>query len=109
MNNLEELLKKLNVAEIEKKREAMKKKLSQTFTEASSGGGVVRTKMDGNGKLVSLEIDDTLLDTNNKTSLQDLIIASININKEKVTEATQNIAMENMMESLPGLLKNLTF
>ena len=85
----------------------MDQKLAKMSIEAAAGGEAVRTQMDGNGKLLSLTIDESLFDPKNKEFLTDLVIASININREKVREATKNFAMENMMESLPDMLNNL--
>ncbi|MGB0356623.1 MAG: YbaB/EbfC family nucleoid-associated protein [Cytophagales bacterium] len=107
MDNIQNFLKDLNLGAIEKKREEISKRLAKMSIEADAGGGAVRTSMDGNGKLLSLELKEELFQPENKDFLTSLVIASINKNQQKVAESTRNIAMENMMESLPNILNNL--
>ena len=64
------------VQKIEDNAKNLKDNNSSKIFTASSGGDMVVASMNGNGELVDLEIDNSLMD--DKESLQILLIAAIN-------------------------------
>ncbi len=63
---------------------------SKEFT-VKTGGGMVKVTISGNGEVLDVEIDDTLLD--DKSSLQILLIAAINDANKMVEDNKKNSAM----------------
>ena len=70
--------------------------LAQKTFEASSGGGMVTAKVNGKGELLELKIEPDVVDKNDITMLQDLIIAGIN-------EALRR-SQEEMQKEMSGLM-----
>ena len=63
---------------------------AKEFT-VKTGGGMVKVTANGNGEVVDLEIDDTLLE--DRESLQILLIAAINDVNKMVEDNKKNSAM----------------
>ena|SRR6187551_2283616 len=68
-----------------------------------SGGGMVKVTVNGKKNLLALDIDPSLLKAEDKTILQDLVIAAVN----KAAEEADNLAKEEMKKSTEGLLPNI--
>lgn len=68
-----------------------------------SGGGLVRATVNGKRQLIELEVDPTLLKSDDKLVLQDLIIAAVN----KASEEADGKAKEELRKSTEGLLPNI--
>ena len=72
---------------------------SKTFS-VKSGGGMVELSVNGNGEVIDLNIDDSLMD--DKDSLQILLIGAINDANKMVQQNQQNSAM-GMLGGMGGL------
>jgi DNA-binding YbaB/EbfC family protein len=72
---------------------------SKTFI-AQSGGGMVKVTSNGNGEIIDIQIDDSLLD--DKDSLQILLIAGINDSLKLMKESNKDNAM-NMINKMDFL------
>lgn len=70
---------------------------------AESGAGLVRVTINGNKKVVSLEIDNELIKPEDKEMLQDLLVAAIN----KAMESIEPKIKEHLQKSTEGLLPNI--
>jgi len=68
-----------------------------------SGGGMVKATVNGKHQLVALEVDPSLLKAEDKSVVQDLIIAAVN----KASEEADILAREEMKKSTEGLLPNI--
>jgi DNA-binding YbaB/EbfC family protein len=68
-----------------------------------SGGGMVKAVVNGKHQLISLDIDQALLKTNDKLVLQDLVVAAVN----KATEEADIRAKEELRKSTEGLIPNI--
>jgi nucleoid-associated protein EbfC len=68
-----------------------------------SGGGMVKATVNGKRQLVALDIDPTLLKSDDKLVLQDLIVAAVN----KAAEEADVLAKEELKKSTEGLLPNI--
>ncbi len=62
----------------------MQEQLQEMVVEGAAGGGMVKASVNGNYDLVSLSIEDEVIDANEKEMLQDLILAAVNQAIEKM-------------------------
>lgn len=85
MPNLDEIMKMAqNVqAEMEKAQE----NLDKIEVEGVAGGGLVKVVASAKGRIVSVAIDDSLLQPSEKSMLEDLIAAAFNDAKSKADAA----------------------
>lgn len=68
-----------------------------------SGGGMVKATVNGKRQLISLDIDPAILKPEDKTLIQDLVIAAVN----KASEEAELQAREQLKKSTEGLLPNI--
>jgi DNA-binding YbaB/EbfC family protein len=73
----------------QKQAEALQQKMKQTVVEASSGGGAVTIKMNGQKQVVETHIDPEAVKSGDVEMLQDLITAAMNEAGRKVDQAMQ--------------------
>ena len=86
--------------ELQKKMADAQKKVEELEAEGTSGGGLVKAKINGKNVTTSLSIDESLISKDEKEILEDLIVAALNDARENVQK---KIAEE--MNSLTGGLK----
>ena len=88
---------------IQKKLESLQEELKAKHVEATSGGGIVSVKVNGEHALTSLSIDPVALQ--DKDMLQDLIITAVNEAQKKVKTMREEL-MSSVTGgfSIPGLL-----
>ena len=84
MGNMGGMMKK--VQEMQAKMQEMQKELENKTVEAESGGGMVKVIMNGKQIIQSIDIDPSLLSSDEKEVLYDLIKAALNQAKEKFEE-----------------------
>jgi nucleoid-associated protein EbfC len=80
--NIQQIMKQAQ--QIQKKMSEMQEKLKETTREGQSGGGLVKATVNGKGDFLKLDIATELLKPEEKTILEDLIIAAFNDAKSKV-------------------------
>jgi DNA-binding YbaB/EbfC family protein len=68
-----------------------------------SGAGMVKATVNGKRQLISLDIDTSLIKADDKSILQDLIVAAVN----KATDEAETLAREEMRKSTEGLIPNI--
>ncbi|MBN2461477.1 MAG: YbaB/EbfC family nucleoid-associated protein [Candidatus Cloacimonetes bacterium] len=79
--------------------------LSNMVVEGSSGGGMVKVKMNGKNQVLAVKIDPEVIDPDDVEMLEDLIIAAINEAQEKITRTTENeMSKFTGGLNLPGLV-----
>ena len=71
---------------------------NKEFT-AKSGGGMVSVSMNGNGEVIDITIDDSLL--SDKESLQILLISAMN-DASKMVEDNKKFATAQMLSGIGG-------
>ena len=86
--------------ELQKKMADAQKKVEELEAEGSSGGGLVKVRVNGKNITTSISIDDSLISKDEKEILEDLIMAALNDARDNVQK---KIAEE--MSSLTGGLK----
>ena len=73
-------------------------KVAQIQASGESGAGLVKATVTGNKKLVSLEIDPSLINPGDSTMMVDLIVAAVNLAQAN----TEELAKEEMKKNIPG-------
>ena len=68
--------------------------------EGASGGGLVKVKASAKGRVISLSIDDSLLQPSEKQMLEDLVVAAFNDARAKA-DAASSAEMAKMTSGLP--------
>lgn len=89
--------------EIQARLKEAQDNLVNVRASAESGGGLVKATLNGKRQVIALDIDPSLLKPEDKTVLQDLIVAAIN----KAAEEADVLAREEMRKSTEGLLPNI--
>lgn len=98
MKNLDDILKMAgNVqAELQKAQD----NLDNIEVEGVSGGGLVKVRASAKGRIIGVDLDDSLLQPSEKQMLEDLIIAALNDARAKA-DAASSAEMSKMTAGLP--------
>jgi DNA-binding YbaB/EbfC family protein len=78
------------IVQAQKQAEELQKQMQNTVVEASSGGGTVTVKMNGQKKMLTITIDPEAVKSGDIEMLQDLVTAAVNEAGRKVDEAMQS-------------------
>ncbi|HEV7672776.1 MAG TPA: YbaB/EbfC family nucleoid-associated protein [Thermoanaerobaculia bacterium] len=97
MSSMRQLMK-----QAQEMQERLQRELGETTVESSVGGGMVTLVMNGHKQLVSAKIDPEVLDPEDPSVLEDLIVAAVNEAGRKIEE-TMQAKVGSMASSLPGL------
>jgi len=73
--------------------------LETVEVEGAAGGGLVKVRASAKGRIISLAIDDSLMNVSEKAMLEDLITAALNDAKAKADAA----AGEEMAKMTSGM------
>ncbi len=84
--------------EMQKKMAEAKESLKNISVQGESGGGGVKVILNGNGEMISIQIDPKIL-AEEKSVIEDLIVAATNNAKKNVESKTQ----EEMSKLTGGL------
>ena len=63
--------------------------LDNIIVDGASGGGLVKIRASAKGRIVSVEVDESLLQPSEKQMVEDLIAAAINDARAKADHAAQ--------------------
>ncbi|PCJ29290.1 MAG: YbaB/EbfC family nucleoid-associated protein [Rickettsiales bacterium] len=94
--------------EMQKQMQSMQEDMAAQEFEGKSGGGLVTITMTGNGEMKGVSIDPTLLKTDEKEILEDLIVAAFNEAKTKADEKSKD-SMSGAFGDLGNLPSGLKF
>lgn len=89
--------------EVQARMKEAQDNLGKLTAAGESGGGMVKATVNGKRQLLSLDIDPALFKPEDKTVLEDLVVAAVN----KAAEEAEVIAKEEMKKSTEGLLPNI--
>ncbi|MBV9086597.1 MAG: YbaB/EbfC family nucleoid-associated protein [Acidobacteria bacterium] len=70
--------------------EALQKKMQDTVIEASSGGGSVTVKMNGQKQVLAVRIEPDVLKSGDLEMLQDLVAAAVNEAGRRIDETVRS-------------------
>jgi nucleoid-associated protein EbfC len=98
MKNLDEILNMAkNVQDELTKAQA---NLDKIEVEGASGGGLVKVRATAKGRIVAVDIDESLLQPSEKQMLEDLVAAAFNDARTKA-DAASSEEMSKMTSGLP--------
>ena len=75
--------------EMQSKMADVQRDLAEKKVEASTGGGMVKITANGVNEIISIHIDDELINMNDREVLEDLMIGAVNEVHRKVKELAQ--------------------
>ena len=98
MNNLEDIMAMAqNVQnELAKTQEG----LDKIEVEGAAGGGLVKIRASAKGRIIGVEIDESMLQPSEKQMLEDLVVAALNDARTKA-DAASNAEMAKFSSGLP--------
>ena len=74
--------------------------LDKVEVEGAAGGGLVKIRATAKGRILAVELDESLLQPSEKTMAEDLIAAAINDSRGKADAAAAE-EMQKMQSTLP--------
>ena len=88
----------------QKQAQDLQQQMQRTVVEASSGGGTVTVKMNGQKQVLQTKIDPEAVKSGDVEMLQDLVTAAFNAAAQKIDQAMQS-SVGGMLGSLgiPGV------
>ncbi len=75
--------------QFQEKLTAIQERLAHEQVTSTVGGGMVQATVDGTMRLVSISIDREVIDPDEQTMLQDLVVAAVNDAMTKARELAQ--------------------
>jgi DNA-binding YbaB/EbfC family protein len=91
------------IKEMQAKLKEVQENLDRITAEGESGGGMVKALVNGRKKVLKIDIEESLLTPVDKTMLQDLVVAAINIALQNV-EVKSN---EEIQRTTQGMIPNI--
>lgn len=85
MPNLDDIMKMAQNAQAELQK--AQDNLDKVEVEGASGGGLVKVRASAKGRIVSLDVDESLLQPSEKQMVEDLIVAAFNDARAKADQA----------------------
>ena len=88
------------IQEMQSKMQEVQAKLGQITVEAEAGGGMVKVTANGLRQIVSIKVDDDVVDPNDKEILEDLVVAGVN----KALELAEEESKKHMQDAYKGMI-----
>mgnify|MGYP001604864647 FL=1 len=98
MKSLDDILKMAQ--NVQEQMTQAQSNLDGIEVEGAAGGGLVKIRATAKGRILGVEIDESLLQPSEKQMLEDLIAAAINDARTKA-DAVSNEEMAKMTQGLP--------
>ncbi|QIK77597.1 YbaB/EbfC family nucleoid-associated protein [Sphingomonas piscis] len=98
MPDFDEIMKMAQNAQAELQK--AQDNLDKVEVEGASGGGLVKIRATAKGRILNVDLDESLLQPSEKTMLEDLIAAALNDARTKADQAA-NAEMQKMSAGLP--------
>ncbi len=97
MANIGKLMKQAQ--EMQAKMAKIQEELAQKEVEASSGGGMVTVRMNGQQEVLAIKIDPEVFKEGDQEMLEDLVVAAVN----EARRRSLDLAKEEMSKLTGGL------
>lgn len=91
------------VKEMQTRLKEAQENLVNVRASGESGAGLVKATVNGRKQLVALDIDPSILKSEDQVLVQDLVVAAVN----KAQEEADVLAKEEIKKSTEGLLPNM--
>ena len=90
--------------DMQKKLQRLEEDLKERIVEATSGGGMVKVKVNGVEEIVDIKIEPDVISKDDKGMLEDLVLAAVNegVKKAKKLREAELARITGMM--LPGVV-----
>lgn len=98
MTSLDEILKMAN--DVQEKISLAQESLDQIEVEGVSGGGMVKVVASAKGRIISLDIDSSLLNIANKEMMEDLVVAAFNAARSNADQRAHK-EMQKLTAGMP--------
>src|SRR6476620_7086066 len=98
MPNLDDIMKMAQEAQA--KLMQATDNLDKVEVEGAPGGGLVKIRASAKGRIIAVDIDESLLQPSEKSMVEDLVAAAINDARAKA-DAAAAVEMQNMQSGLP--------
>src|SRR5690554_4505024 len=89
-------------SDMQAKMKEMQDKLAEVIVEAEAGGGMVKVKANGKREIISIELDQDVIDPEDKEMMEDLVVAGVNRALQKAEDAAKEKMQEVYNDILPG-------
>lgn len=86
--------------EVQMEMEKTRQRLDDISVEAEAGGGMVRVTVNGNRKVMRVEIDPDIMSQDDREMVEDLVAAAVN----KAMDRAEATAKEEMAKVTSGLV-----
>lgn len=91
------------VKEMQQRMKVAQDNLVNLRAYGESGAGMVKATVNGKKQILSVEIDPSLLKSDNQVIVQDLVVAAVN----KALDEAENLSKEELRKSTDGILPNI--
>lgn len=97
------------IKKVQSEMENIKNELSRKIVVGEAGGGMVKAEMNGNNQLRKVIIADELIAANDKSMIEDLVVAAVNKAYQEASELSKNEMgkLKGLVPNIPGLNLNL--
>jgi len=104
--NIEELMRQAQT--FTQQLAKLKEELARQRVKGTAGGGMVAVEADGRGRILSVEIEPSVVESKDREMLQDLITAAVNqalqASKELAANAARSLTGGLPIPGIEGLL-----
>ena len=100
--NMQSMIKQAQ--KMQEDMERVQAELEEEITEVTAGGGAVKIEIKGNREILSIKLDEDVVDPDDIETLEDLIVAAVN-EAIKTVDEKSSAAMSKVTGniSMPGL------
>ncbi|WMN06104.1 YbaB/EbfC family nucleoid-associated protein [Marivirga arenosa] len=91
------------IKEVQGKVKQAQENLVHITADGEAGAGMVKATVNGKKQVISIEIDESLMNDKDKEMIQDLTVAAVN----KAMEEVDGLAKEEMKKATDGVLPNI--
>ena len=98
MPNFDEIMQMAQNAQAELQK--AQENLDKVEVEGASGGGLVKVRATAKGRILAVDIDESLLQPSEKSMVEDLVAAALNDARGKA-DAAASAEMQKMSSALP--------
>ena len=100
-NEMQEMMQRAQ--QVQTRMGEMQQQLAARRFEASSGAGMVQASVSGALRVLTIEIENSLVDGGDRAMLQDLVAAAVNAALDKAQEEVQRELAQLQQSMLTGI------
>ncbi len=91
------------VKEAQEQMQKNQEEISKLVEKAESGAGMVQATVNGKKEVISIEIDQNLLNKEDKKLVEDLCVAAVNLAIKKIEEKSQHLMQNSVLKGMPNI------